>query len=310
MAAVTKTATATGSVASFWSPKPAAIKSLKVYFEPKQAGEGDPSPDNVRPIEGWSGIEVTHCKEIIPKTGWEVTRSYRTIKIDGDYRFYFKFIEKDSTVELPSNFYFGVALVYPRDGGEVGKGYNWVIDKGAFKAEKSNKITYPAEAVGENGMYLMIYPSTQEAFDAFFAKYEVQMARDTSEPQTYTSSWGSEIGTIYGGYVDLISGQLVQTYDFIKFVGNESWLISGAIENYCAHRPTYLRLIPSFTGPYLKPISNKLSGTAQWATYINQCTLNPNGHFYFGAPEELSTSEAVNAWIQEIGGIDVIRLCR
>lgn len=56
-----KTATATGSVASFWSPKVAAIKSLKVYFEPKQAGEGDPSPDNVRPIEGWTGVEVTHC---------------------------------------------------------------------------------------------------------------------------------------------------------------------------------------------------------------------------------------------------------
>lgn len=58
MAAVMKTATAIGSVASFWSPKPAAIKSLKVYFEPKQAGEGDPSPDNVRPIEGWNGVET------------------------------------------------------------------------------------------------------------------------------------------------------------------------------------------------------------------------------------------------------------
>lgn len=105
-----KTAIASGSVASFWSPKPAAIKSLKVYFEPKQAGEGDPSPDNVRPIEGWTGVEVTHC-----------------------------------------------------------------------------------------------------------------MAGDTSEPQTYTISWDS-IGTIYGGYVDLISGEVWKTHHYYAFTGDEQFL--------------------------------------------------------------------------------------
>lgn len=47
----------TGPVASFHCPTNAEIRSLKVHFSPKQLGEGDPSPENVRPIEGWDGVE-------------------------------------------------------------------------------------------------------------------------------------------------------------------------------------------------------------------------------------------------------------
>ena len=50
-----------GDVVSFNTPREVNIKSLKVYFSPKQAGEGTPSPDNVRPISGWTGVEIEHC---------------------------------------------------------------------------------------------------------------------------------------------------------------------------------------------------------------------------------------------------------
>ena len=45
-----------GPVASFHCPTNADIRSLKVHFSPKQLGEGTPSPENVRPIEGWDGV--------------------------------------------------------------------------------------------------------------------------------------------------------------------------------------------------------------------------------------------------------------
>lgn len=35
------------------------VKSLVVGIEPAQAGSGDPNPTNVRPISGWTGVEVT-----------------------------------------------------------------------------------------------------------------------------------------------------------------------------------------------------------------------------------------------------------
>lgn len=54
------TDTASGAVASFTDGVDGIpIKSLVVGIEPAQAGSGDPSPTNVRPISGWTGVEVT-----------------------------------------------------------------------------------------------------------------------------------------------------------------------------------------------------------------------------------------------------------
>ena len=55
------TDTASGSIASF--PDGAdgiPLKSCIVRVEPVQAGSGDPSPDNERPITGWTGCDVKH----------------------------------------------------------------------------------------------------------------------------------------------------------------------------------------------------------------------------------------------------------
>lgn len=52
----------TGPVASFHCPTNAEIRSLKVHFSPKQEGTGDPSPENVRPIVGWDGVNIEHTK--------------------------------------------------------------------------------------------------------------------------------------------------------------------------------------------------------------------------------------------------------
>ena len=54
------TTTSNGSVASFKSPVKAPINSLKVSLSPKQSGTGDPSLSNVRPITGWTGVDVAH----------------------------------------------------------------------------------------------------------------------------------------------------------------------------------------------------------------------------------------------------------
>ena len=40
-------------------PEYVALEKLNVKFSPKQAGTGDPSPDNVRAISGWDSLKVT-----------------------------------------------------------------------------------------------------------------------------------------------------------------------------------------------------------------------------------------------------------
>ena len=55
------TDTASGSVASFADgADDIPLKSVVVNIEPAQSGSGDPSPDNVRPISGWTGAQVSH----------------------------------------------------------------------------------------------------------------------------------------------------------------------------------------------------------------------------------------------------------
>lgn len=49
--------TATGDIASFDDAAPVPLESLIFHVEPVQAGSGDPSPDNIRPITGWTEIE-------------------------------------------------------------------------------------------------------------------------------------------------------------------------------------------------------------------------------------------------------------
>lgn len=55
---------ASGGVASFDDGAGGLpLKSCVVQIEPVQEGSGDPSPDNVRPIKGWTGCTLSHSGE-------------------------------------------------------------------------------------------------------------------------------------------------------------------------------------------------------------------------------------------------------
>ena len=47
-----------GNPAIFTTDMAANLKECKIRFAPVQAGEGTPSPENVRPISGWDGVTV------------------------------------------------------------------------------------------------------------------------------------------------------------------------------------------------------------------------------------------------------------
>lgn len=50
--------TASGPIVSISDALAAPLRSLVANIEPVQSGSGDPSPDNVRPISGWSEVNV------------------------------------------------------------------------------------------------------------------------------------------------------------------------------------------------------------------------------------------------------------
>lgn len=55
------TGTASGAIASFDDGADGVpVKALTVNIAPVQEGSGNPSPDNVRPIKGWTGCTISH----------------------------------------------------------------------------------------------------------------------------------------------------------------------------------------------------------------------------------------------------------
>ena len=59
---------------SFETKRSVTIDSLKTHFLPIQEGEGDPSPDNIRPITGWNSIKVRKCGKNLAKiVGYSAT---------------------------------------------------------------------------------------------------------------------------------------------------------------------------------------------------------------------------------------------
>lgn len=70
--------TVTGAIIHITDALARPAQSLKVNFSPVQSGSGDPSPDNIRPISGW-----TECKVYVSPTNDPDDATVYTIDLDG-----------------------------------------------------------------------------------------------------------------------------------------------------------------------------------------------------------------------------------
>lgn len=64
--------TVTGNPVSFEASAAKPLKSMTIPFTAVQAGTGDPSPDNIRPISGFTGIDVARAGVNLWDEQWEV----------------------------------------------------------------------------------------------------------------------------------------------------------------------------------------------------------------------------------------------
>lgn len=117
----TKTFEATGNPITI--PEYKSLVKLTTKFSPKQAGTGDPSPENVRPISGWGSVKVTVSNEseshdydiTLPETIYggtvdavtgEGEKTANVVVVDGET---IKFSERNTYWNLPTNSSPGVA---------------------------------------------------------------------------------------------------------------------------------------------------------------------------------------------------------
>lgn len=278
-----------GDIASFTTNMKAPLKECKVYFNPIQEGSGDPSPDNVRNIIGWDGVNVGlpdeyQEVEYIESTGTQyiITNYTPTItenmKIEIDYMFTnkqtgdsFLFGSKldslSNTVTVQcenyanNNWYCASGIWQFRSvlsgyGNTLNTRYRLSMDsnlltidgKSASQTEtRTQRTTVPIYIFAGNwqgrtqfiNLGAKIYSLTFTAngikeadFIPCYRKSDGEIGMyDIVSKTFYTNSgtgtflkgndvntiignvsWSDSVGTVYGGYVDLVKGEVVAEY--------------------------------------------------------------------------------------------------
>ena len=232
---------ATSTSGSFVTDVVAPLKKLLVNLSPIQSGSGTPSPDNVRPISGHTEVDTEVCgKNLWSDVYIDYTkpRDYHILPINLSIgQTYTVTVSRIGSVNT------GCAIGIVKDGDRYS---NFVTPPPWLFVSTSgdvavNKATYTIDATWTNPK-LVVYAPSESAFNLFFENYEVQFesgSTDTSyhayQGNTYTTTLGR---TVYGGTLDVVSGELIVDKGFAVFDGSETWTKNTrALNGFYTARP-------------------------------------------------------------------------
>ena len=238
--------TASGDIVSFSTDVSAPLKECKIHFSPVQEGSGDPSPSNVRPISGWTGCEVTRTGknllgafEIGKNVNWttgeiETDSTNRTaiIKCRVDFNAYQYY-----TITGISEFSI-TPFAYDANNEYIGRAY---AAQASTRTLSSTGFTLSQTGNTNPIAFVIIQAfSNVSGTTADINNKNIQLefgsTATTYEPYIGTTlpiDWTTEVGTVCGGYVDLITGKLVQNYEMITINNTQAWQMK-LIQNHSA----------------------------------------------------------------------------
>lgn len=219
-------ATASGNPITF-NAVAASLRQLRVDFAPMQAGSGDPSPTNVRPISGHDSVSVTHCgKNLInlPECvyGYWTSDNGTVTQDNRGVRSQYIKVRPMSDITMSTN-------------GTIPFSFSIIeLDANGTFVKRTHKSLTPES-------YTLLSIRTQEATAAVYCqaynnidegatpewlesiKWQLEIGSATAyeayNGSTHSISWQNEAGTVYGGYIDLVSGELVEECAIFTFDG-------------------------------------------------------------------------------------------
>ena len=230
--------------------KPVAGYPLGVVasWGPTQAGTGEPSPDNIRPIKGRDSVSVERCGvNLLKFSGRIVNEDVVTMLKENDAVFLAKcFHGKDVMLTFAcdtENIVFSDAVEdwrkrigfechgFLNDGTEVWTLQCWLIENvdnltRNGKHVKTVVVTMPNIVKGEINFY------SQNIESGTFAAYDFGIYAGATLPDNLAPYDGISVpltlpSTIYGGEVDAVTGEGEQKWGLATFDGSEAWTIGG-----------------------------------------------------------------------------------
>ena len=238
-------------VASFQAQRAQSLTGLTVRIDPIQEGTGEPSPSNIRPISGRTGLTVTRAgKNLLNTTLEEIKRlntggtwsdnvyTYRgvtfTVGTDADGLITgitvngtattFSLLALNDTCELREG---GILSGCP-SGGSYSNSYS--LYGADMAAGQSTRIRDEGNGATSTTNYTSIrffigLRGNATANDLVFKPMIRNSGDSTYEPytaQTYPITWESIAGTVYGGTLDVVSGVLTVDWDYIASYDGET----------------------------------------------------------------------------------------
>lgn len=218
-------------------------------WEPTQAGTGEPSPDNIRPISGRDSVKVQHSGEnllnITPFA--KVTNKGVIFEYIADGGIH---IEGTTTASADSptfpvpilapGKYYGVdmgagiaaSIVVTRDGKRF-----WMNAKGGFEI-----------LAGDVTHYWYMIVTKGATVDKTVYPYIVP---GTTPPTVYTPYRGDTLdlalpSTVYGGEVDAVTGKGAETWKLVTLDGTEAWNSWGVDFRVNGHTGFYLYAVNDY----------------------------------------------------------------
>ena len=231
--------TASGAVASFSDgADDIPMQSVVAEITPVQSGSGDPSPDNIRPISGRTGLTLTRAgKNLLENTATNATRygvtltvaDNGTITANGTATSGFDFVIWDSgdvTKGFKGEFVLngclgGTASTYRL----VARVRNTDLNTNRYVVAANGDATV---VTSENEVINRVVLSVNNGSELSNVKVSPMLrpatiTDDTYEPYTGTTipiTWESIAGTVYGGTLDVVSGVLTVTHKGITLDGD------------------------------------------------------------------------------------------
>lgn len=256
---ITVEGSASGDIATFVDGSDNPLKELKISIEAVQSGSGDPSPTNIRPITGWTGAKILRANENLFSMDGDVIAvdASPTDTIDLSNKSLIKGIASNgylrkgnASYSKDGNIYtitsintsYGIGFVCPIVGNK-----SYYISCNASSNIRLRAVFYSNKFISSTGDIT----SGQTVSAPVNAEYLVLMARTLNDNQTieniqvgasnaeynsvsvksiFNIDWQSTAGTVYGGTLNVKTGELKVTHaNIASYDGetiNEPWISS------------------------------------------------------------------------------------
>ena len=189
------------------------VKSLNVTLEPIQSGSGTPSPDNVRPISGRTEVVTQRTGvNLFDKSTATADSTWTTSGTQGYSA------NKTSSALIPvqpSTAYYvgfnGTANVYGV--------YEFDADKNYVGRTFPGAISPKAITTRADCYYVGLVMASSYVDTAFFSYPSTVTDYEPYQGETYTTDLGQ---TVYGGTLDVVSGELTDSMGYIASYNGET----------------------------------------------------------------------------------------